>query len=48
MLKDNVIAKCAPTMAGLKTANLFGYPCSDKEELYRSVRSSTGSLSRVT
>lgn len=38
MLKDNVIAKCAPTMAGLKTANLFGYPCSDKEELYRSVR----------
>ena len=38
MLKDTVIAKCAPTMAGLKTANLFGYPCCDKEELYRCVR----------
>ena len=35
MLKDSVILKCAPTMAGLKTGNLFGYPVTDQATLVR-------------
>lgn len=38
MLTETVVAKCAPTLAGLKTANLFGYRCSDRAELLDAIR----------
>ncbi len=38
MLTETVVARCAPTLAGLKTANLFGYMCSDKAKLIEAIR----------
>lgn len=35
---DTIIRSGAPTLAGIKTANLFGYPCSGPEEAARDVR----------
>lgn len=39
MSEDMIIQYCSPTLAGIKTGNLFGCPCNDKEELIESIRS---------
>lgn len=38
MFKEAVINQCSPTMAGIKTANLFSYEIYNKSELLYSVR----------
>ena len=38
MSEDYLILHCAPTLAGIKTANLFTCPCGDRTELLDSVR----------
>lgn len=38
MSEDYLVRHGAPTLAGIKTANLFTYPYEDKETLLRSVR----------
>lgn len=38
MQEDYLIQHCAPTLAGIKTANLFTCPFHSQEELLRSVR----------
>ncbi|MBQ6336525.1 MAG: DUF3793 family protein [Ruminococcus sp.] len=38
MLIDTVIARSAPSLAGLKTANMFGYVCADKDQLIGEIR----------
>lgn len=38
MSEQLMIQHCSPTLAGLKTANLFTCPCADREELYRQMR----------
>lgn len=38
MSEDYLVRHCAPTLAGIKTANLFTCPFSSKEELLGSVR----------
>ena len=39
MSDEMIICHCSPTLAGLKTGNLFNCPCSDKKELILAVRS---------
>lgn len=39
MSDEFIIRHCSPTLAGLKTGNLFNCPYTDKEELLRSLRS---------
>ena len=38
MTEDYLVRNCAPTLAGLKTGNLFTCPCQDIEALLASVR----------
>ena len=38
MSEDLVISQCSPTMAGLKTGNLFTCPMEDKNTLNESIR----------
>ena len=38
MSEDLVISQCSPTMAGLKTGNLFTCPMEDKKTLNESIR----------
>lgn len=38
MTEEYLIRNCAPTLAGLKTGNMFTCPCNDKEALLSSVR----------
>ena len=38
MLESEIIAHCAPTLAGLKTANMFSYKPADMELLEREIR----------
>lgn len=38
MSENVIINHGAPTLAGIKTANLFGYPCSSKEEGLSDIR----------
>lgn len=38
MCEELVVAHCSPTMAGLKTGNLFTCPLEDKKELTESIR----------
>lgn len=38
MSEDMVISQCSPTMAGLKTGNLFACPVNDRAELADSMR----------
>lgn len=38
MSEDMIISKCSPTMAGLKTGNLFACPVADRKELTGSMR----------
>ena len=44
MSEEFLVRNCAPTLAGLKTANLFSCPCAGREELARSVRQLNGRL----
>lgn len=37
MCEELVVAQCSPTMAGLKTGNLFTCPAEDKKELWDSI-----------
>ena len=37
MSEDYLIRNCAPTLAGIKTANLFSCPCPDRAELVASL-----------
>ena len=39
MSDEMIIRHCSPTLAGLKTGNVFNCPYKDKEELLTSVRS---------
>lgn len=39
MSDEMIIRHCSPTLAGLKTGNIFNCPYDDKEELYAAVRS---------
>ena len=39
MSDEMIVRHCSPTLAGLKTGNLFNCPCSDKKELILAVRS---------
>jgi len=41
---DNLIEHCAPTLAGIKTANLFGYRFASRGALYRDVRAANAVL----
>ena len=38
MTEDYIVRNCAPTLAGLKTGNLFTCPCQDRDTLLASVR----------
>lgn len=38
MSEDFIIRHCAPTLAGIKTGNLFTCPCENKEALLHSLR----------
>ena len=38
MSEETLISKCSPTMAGLKTGNLFSYRFKDRRELNESIR----------
>lgn len=38
MSEDQIIRNCAPTLAGIKTGNLFTCPCESREALLDSVR----------
>ena len=44
MSEEFLVRNCAPTLAGLKTANLFSCPCAGREELARSLRQLNGRL----
>ena len=38
MSEETVIRQCAPTLAGIKTGNLFSCTCSNREELQEQIR----------
>ena len=38
MPDEFVVEQCSPTLAGLKTGNLFSYPLTDRQELTESLR----------
>jgi len=38
MSEETVIKQCAPTLAGIKTGNLFSCTCSNREELQEQIR----------
>ena len=38
MSEELIVSHCSPTMAGLKTGNLFTCPVKDREELKASLR----------
>lgn len=38
MSNEILVENCAPTLAGLKTGNLFSCPCPDRRQLMREVR----------
>lgn len=38
MLESGIVAHCAPTLAGIKTANMFNYLPDDMEDLPREVQ----------
>lgn len=42
MLEETVIAQCSPTMAGIKTGNLFSCHMYDKKELLSAIRKLNG------
>ena len=46
MSEDYLIRNCAPTLAGIKTANLFSCPCPDRAELVASLCRLNGRLCR--
>ena len=44
MSEEFLVRNCAPTLAGLKTANLFSCPCAGQRELVQSLRQLNGRL----
>ena len=44
MPEEFVISQCSPTMAGLKTGNLFSCPAEDSETLRDSIRRMNAAL----
>ncbi|MBR0425786.1 MAG: DUF3793 family protein [Clostridia bacterium] len=44
MSEEALVRNCAPTLAGLKTGNLFSYACDDRAGLGASVRALNGRL----
>ncbi len=44
MLEKQIIANCAPTLAGLKTANMFNYKFSTLKSLYQELEMSNQTL----
>ena len=38
MSEDLFVRQCAPTLAGIKTGNLFRVECADKKELLSQIR----------
>ena len=38
MLESEIIAHCAPTLAGIKTANMFSYNAKKPQDLNREIR----------
>ena len=38
MLESGIVAHCAPTLAGIKTANMFNYLPDDMEDLPREIQ----------
>ena len=46
MSEDYLIRNCAPTLAGIKTANLFSCPCPDRAELVACLCRLNGRLCR--
>ena len=44
MSEENIVEFCAPTLAGIKTANLFACDYSDRSELTRDIRRVNGVL----
>ena len=38
MSEKHIVQNCAPTLAGLKTGNIFQYPYENKQELIRFLR----------
>lgn len=39
MSDEIIIRHCSPTLAGLKTGNIFSYPCLDRKEMLLTIRS---------
>ncbi len=46
MLEAKMVEHCAPTLAGMKTANLFRYRCSSADALQEEVRSQNRKLNK--
>ena len=46
MLELKLVEHCAPTLAGLKTANLFNYKCSDMDTLIEELRAESRKLNK--
>ena len=38
MLESDIVAHCAPTLAGIKTANMFNYLPDDMEKLHQEIQ----------
>lgn len=37
MLEEVIIRQCAPTLAGIKTGNLFSYSCTDQDKIKKEI-----------
>ena len=46
MSEEYLVRHCAPTLAGIKTANLFTCPCRNREKLLAFVRRTNAKLVR--
>ena len=47
-LELQIVSECAPTLAGIKTANLFNYKYSDKEAFILELDSANEELNRLS
>lgn len=46
MLESDIVAHCAPTLAGIKTANMFNYLPDDMEKLHQEIQEENCKLNR--
>ena len=44
MLEAEIIAHCAPTLAGIKTANMFTYTPGNRDDLQKEIEEMLGNL----